>query len=71
MINVSSIIKKCAGYEIELSITKSIFIIFSYIYKEVFFCGGLGCFHKKTLSPVRDKKILEILEAVYNSKKNN
>ena len=69
MMNVSSIIKKGLGYEIELSKTYRIFNLFSFISKKKYYCADHGCVESKGYRPIRDRKISKILELAYHNKK--
>jgi len=57
------------GYEIELSKTVKLLGFFSFIIKTKFFCTEQGCVDCENYRPVRDKKIIEILQLVYNNKR--
>ena len=67
--NVSSIIKKGIGYEIELSKTYRILNLFSFISRKTYFCAEHGCVDCKNYRPIRDKKIAKILRLAYHNKK--
>ena len=57
MMNVSSIIKKGLGYEIELSKTYRILNLFSFISKKKYYCADHGCVESKGYRPIRDRKM--------------
>jgi hypothetical protein len=67
--SVSSIRKKGIGYNIEISIPKKIFGLYSFVKKILFYCSEAGCVDCIKYEPVKEPMLLKLLNLAYDNKK--